>query len=107
MNEQEKERLKEIMSLANKLGWVYPPNNTSYPLMQLSEVEKCMHAMVSEFELNRMRRWVDEKKKDEPPQYRTCEGCGKEMPELPKDAYTAICEDCKKKGIHAVPGSES
>jgi len=52
------DRLKEIVQLAYKLKWVYPPNKTSYPLMQLSEVEKCMVAMYDDFELNRMREWV-------------------------------------------------
>ena len=57
-----KERLKEIIKIAYKLKWIYPPNKTpkrtSYPLMQLSEVEKCMIAMVDDFELGRMREWL-------------------------------------------------
>ena len=52
------ERLKEIIKIAYKLKWIYPPNKTSYPLMQLSEVEKCMIAMKDDFELQRMREWV-------------------------------------------------
>jgi len=51
------ERLKEIIKIADKLKWIYPPTKTSYPLMQLSEVEKCMIAMVDDFELERMRKW--------------------------------------------------
>ena len=51
------ERLKEIIKIAHKLGWIYPPDKTPYPLMQLSEVEKCMIAMVNDFELGRMRKW--------------------------------------------------
>ena len=54
------DRLKEIIKLADKLKWIYPPNKTSYPLMQLSEVEKCMIAMIDDFEFNRMKKWVDE-----------------------------------------------
>lgn len=59
MTEKDKKRLKEIIKMADKLKWVYPPNNTSYPLMQLSEVEKCMLAMVDDFELERMRDWCE------------------------------------------------
>lgn len=54
------DRLKEIMRLAHRLNWVYPPNKTSYPLMQLSEVEKCMLAMYDDSDLNRMREWVED-----------------------------------------------
>ncbi len=54
------DRLKEIIQLAYKLKWVYPPDKTSYPLMQLSEVEKCMVAMFDDFELNRMREWGED-----------------------------------------------
>ena len=59
MNPKDKERLKEILALAVKLKWIYPPNNTSYPLMQLSEVEKCMLAMTDDSELDIMRKWVE------------------------------------------------
>lgn len=59
LEKQSIERLKEIIEIAHKLGWIYPPNKTSYPLMQLSEVEKCMLAMVDEFELKRMRKWYN------------------------------------------------
>jgi len=55
------ERLKEIIALAVKLKWILPKMNfTTYPLMQLSEVEKCMLAMVDDFELVRMRKWAEE-----------------------------------------------
>jgi len=57
------ERLKEIIKLADKLKWIYNPDKTSYPLMQLSEVEKCMLAMTDDFELDRMRKWVEEQDK--------------------------------------------
>lgn len=62
-----KERLKEIIQLAVKLGWVAntPLSDTSYPLMQLSEVEKCMVAMYDDFELERMRKWAKEREKNE------------------------------------------
>ncbi len=59
------ERLKEIIQLADKLKWIYPPDKTSYPLMQLSEVEKCMAAMFDDFELFRMRKWVEESQSSE------------------------------------------
>ena len=75
MDEQQKNRLREIVKLAIELGWVYPPNKTSYPLMQLSEVEKCMLAMASDFELERMRKWVKESK--DPEYQRKLEEAGK------------------------------
>ena len=55
------ERLKEIIHIAATLEWIYPidqPNvrQFSYPLMQLSEVEKCMIAMYDDKELERMRK---------------------------------------------------
>ena len=55
------DRLKEIIKLASKLGWIVPKDDfLSYPLMQLSEVEKCMIAMYDDSELNRMRKWAEE-----------------------------------------------
>lgn len=57
VRERSIKRLKEIIKIAYRLKWTYPPNKTSYPLMQLSEVEKCMIAMVDDFELGRMRKW--------------------------------------------------
>ena len=63
MNQENTDRLKEIIKIANALDWVdksYVPSK-SYPTMQLSEVEKCMIAMVDDFELERMRKWVEEK----------------------------------------------
>ena len=56
MNE---ERLKEIIKMAYKLRWI-TSQKVGYPTMQLSEVEKCMIAMYSDFELNRMRKWCEE-----------------------------------------------
>jgi hypothetical protein len=58
------ERLKEIIKIATKLNWM-SPNNNGYPFMQLSEVEKCMMAMVNDFELNLMREWYKNKEKKE------------------------------------------
>jgi len=49
-------RLIEIIKIANKLKWLQN-NSNGYPLMQLSEVEKCMLAMNDDVELNRMRIW--------------------------------------------------
>lgn len=56
-------RLTEIIQLVDKLKWVSPiPKEYnlkfSYPLMQLSEVEKCMTAMFDDNQLQRMRDWV-------------------------------------------------
>ena len=51
------DRLKEIIKIAKSLKWIERISNKDYPFMQLSEVEKCMIAMVNDFELNRMREW--------------------------------------------------
>lgn len=64
MNELIKNRIKEVLALASELNWIYPivqPNkdNFSYPLMQLSEVEKCMIAMVDQTQFNQMRIWCN------------------------------------------------
>ncbi len=56
------ERLKEIIQLASKLDWLIK-NPNGYPLMCLSEVEKCMLAMDDNVELNRMRKWAEDKEK--------------------------------------------
>jgi len=64
MNDEQTDRLKKIIGIANKLHWVLPPiKNQSYPTMMLSEVEKCMIAMVDNFELERMENWINEPKK--------------------------------------------
>ena len=66
VNKEQTERLKEIIRLAKELGWTIewatqcPLLKASYPLMQLSEVEKCMVALVDDVELERMRTWVKE-----------------------------------------------
>jgi len=54
-----KERLIEIIKIADKLKWMQE-NLSGYPLMQLSEVEKCMLAMEDDSELEKMRRWYDD-----------------------------------------------
>ena len=53
-------RLQEIMRFALQLGWVKPKWNSDYPLMQLSEVEKCMVAMTNDFEFERLKKWAIE-----------------------------------------------
>ena len=65
MNEKDVERLKEIIKCAYELNWIKAPNRNSYdsyPIMQLSEVEKCMLAMTDDLELERLKRWVSETK---------------------------------------------
>jgi len=54
----QEEQFKEIIKIAHKLGWI-TPQKIGYPTMQLSEVEKCMLAMVNDFELERMRTWYE------------------------------------------------
>lgn len=46
--------------MANKLNWIVLSEKTSYPLIQLSEVEKCMLAMTNDYEFNRMIKWVED-----------------------------------------------
>jgi hypothetical protein len=61
-NNQE-QRLKDIIKIAYVLSWCFPKEmmkGASYPLMQLSEVEKCMLAMTDDFELSRMKVWYKE-----------------------------------------------
>jgi len=64
-------RLKEIMAIAHKLKWIIPITDAryqtpetarcpDYPTMQLSEVEKCMLAMIDDQELERLRGWANE-----------------------------------------------
>ena len=61
MKAQHVEKVTEVLKLADKLGWIGKRiKGQSYPPMQLSEVEKCMLAMVDDFELERMRQWVKE-----------------------------------------------
>jgi hypothetical protein len=54
MNEQIEARLCEIMSIARKLSWLYK-NPTGYPMMQGSEVEKCILMALDDRELERFR----------------------------------------------------
>lgn len=61
-------RMQEIMNLAAKLNWIVPLTpeveqaipNASYPLMRLSEVEKCLLAFVDDGELKQMQRWAED-----------------------------------------------
>jgi hypothetical protein len=64
MKDKDVERLKEIIRMSHKLKWTFI-GATSYPLMQLSEVEKCMLAMVDDSELNIMRKWELEQSQKE------------------------------------------
>jgi hypothetical protein len=68
MEDVDVERLKEIIKIAYKLRWISPTTISrvpvSYPLMQLSEVEKCMLAMTDDYELERMRQEDREKLKE-------------------------------------------
>lgn len=56
------ERLQEIILIAKKLGWIkkVPVITSSYPLMELSEVEKCMTSMKDDGYLNQMRVWAND-----------------------------------------------
>lgn len=60
MTTQVNGRLQEIIRFADALGWIRNPMNSDYPLMQLSEVEKCMIAMNDETYYNRMKQWAIE-----------------------------------------------
>lgn len=65
MSEKAVERLKEIIRCAYELDWLKQPergSSDSYPSMQLSEVEKCMLAMLDDLELERLKRWATESK---------------------------------------------
>ena len=60
-DEKTKARIREIISMAYKLNWLIPSQGKfCYPTMQLSEVEKCMSAMIDELEYSRMRLWIKE-----------------------------------------------
>ena len=59
MNDLIKTRIQEVIVLASKLHWLQK-NPAGYPLMQLSEVEKCMIAMVDNSQFEKMKQWVKE-----------------------------------------------
>jgi len=75
MKKEQIERLKEIIEIAKKLNWLdfsdkslslkykWSQDDSKYPVMQLSEVEKCMCAMVNDWELQRMQNWKKEVEK--------------------------------------------
>ena len=59
MEDKQKDRLVKIIELAYKLNWVFLPiKGQSYPTMMLSEVEKCMLAMVDDSEFERMNKYI-------------------------------------------------
>jgi len=60
MNHAAEFRIKEIMKIAVRLDWCVLVSDKPYPIMQLSEVEKCMLAMADDLYLERMRRWERE-----------------------------------------------
>ena len=61
MADKQKDRLIKIIELAHKLNWIFPPiKGQSYPTMMLSEVEKCMLAMVDDSEFERMNKYVED-----------------------------------------------
>lgn len=70
MEDKNIERLKEVMKMAYELNWAFPEQNlkdkdgkdfySSYGVMILSEVEKCMLAMVDEKEFVQMKKWIKE-----------------------------------------------
>ena len=54
MNEQQEARLHEIMNIARKLSWLFPnPRGYGYPIMEGSEVEKCILMAMDDVELMR------------------------------------------------------
>ena len=59
MNDEE--RILEILGFAYKLGWTAKHPDYLLRIMQRSEIEKCMLAMVDDAELERMRTWAKEK----------------------------------------------
>lgn len=65
------ERIKEILLLAKKLGWTEPS-----PKMHLADVEKCMFALIDDFELRRMQKWTREKTEET----KYCKECGQTKP---------------------------
>lgn len=54
MNEQQEARLHEIMFIARELKW-FTPNSSGYPLMQGSEVEKCILMAIDDSTLSKFR----------------------------------------------------
>ncbi len=62
MLDPNEEAVKEIIKIAQNLKWI-TPQKIGYPTMQLSEVEKCMLAMVNVYDLDRMRGWEKDLKK--------------------------------------------
>jgi hypothetical protein len=56
------EIIQEIITKANKLDWIQSRRvGESYPSMQLSEVEKCIAAVLDPKEMVRIDKWIAEK----------------------------------------------
>lgn len=62
MKIENEKKVMHIMQLAVELNWLSANPKGSYPLMEASETEKCMLAMVDDIELKQMERWVENKK---------------------------------------------
>lgn len=60
ISDNQRKKIIEVIHLAEELKWL-EKNPKGYPLMQLSEIEKCMIAMIDSHQLNQMRGWVDPK----------------------------------------------
>ncbi len=52
-------KIVDIIKKAHKLGWLQA-NPKGYPLMQLSEVEKCILAVLDEDYMKKINLWVKE-----------------------------------------------
>jgi len=62
MTEKNDVKIKDIIGKADKLGWISPiRKGKSYPEMQLSEVEKCMFALLDNDYMKQIDRWIEEK----------------------------------------------
>jgi len=57
------DRIKDIVKKAFELGWV-EHNPFGYPKMQLSEVEKCIYAILDEDYMHQIDKWVEETRRE-------------------------------------------
>ena len=57
------QQINNIINMALKLGWIDIDKSKPYPVMQISEVEKCMLAMVNDWDYNRMVDLVNQLEK--------------------------------------------
>jgi hypothetical protein len=62
MKSVDEARLREIIRIAKFLGWTKEVVGFEYPIMQLSEVEKCMCALVDDFDFFMLKKWEIQKK---------------------------------------------